>query len=115
MTVGDESPCATSSRLSEPGLSDRLGVPGADNVRAARNRSEQICGKIESGCCKLGGGSTTKGENFSISNIIEDLVGRMFYSADVIIVPFGSEMMRACVKIPSIRRIRDDHLEWLNL
>lgn len=50
MTAGDESPLATSSRPNEPGLGDRLGVPGADNVKAARNRNEHIYGKSQSEC-----------------------------------------------------------------
>ena len=93
MTAGDESPWDTSSRLGEPGLGDRLGVPGADIVKAARNRNEHICGKSKSACYNLGGGSTTRDETFTISNIVEGLVERVFCSADVNIVPFGSEMM----------------------
>ena len=77
MSVGDENPCASSSRLNEPDLGDREGVPGADNVKVGRNRTEHICGESKSECYKLCGGITTRGRNFPISNIMVGLVERV--------------------------------------
>lgn len=78
MTAGVESPCGASSRIGEPGLDDRLDVPGADNVKAARNRNEHICGNTKSVCYKLRGVNTTRGKSFAISTIVEGLVGGIF-------------------------------------